>query len=112
MRRERIGGRFVWTIVEMETNEGIIGLGEIGGGGESAEAAIRGLNTHPLGHDPMQLHPLFWKICNPTASLYNNRPQIHVAIEFACIDTVGKRLGIRVCDFLDGGLREKVLFAS
>ena len=33
-------GRFVRTIVEVETDEGLIGLGEMGGGGESAEAAI------------------------------------------------------------------------
>ena len=105
-------GRFVRTIVEVETDEGITGLGEMGGGGESAEAAIRGLKTHLLGHDPMQLEALYWKICNPTASLYNNRTQIHAAIEFACIDIVGKRLGIRACDLLGGALREKVPFAS
>ena len=36
-------GRFVRTIVEIETDTGIIGLGEMGGGGESAEAAFRAL---------------------------------------------------------------------
>src|SRR5436309_12781898 len=30
-------GRFVRTIVEVETDEGVTGLGEMGGGGESAE---------------------------------------------------------------------------
>jgi len=29
-------GRFVRTIVEVETDEGITGLGEMGGGGEAA----------------------------------------------------------------------------
>ena len=105
-------GCFVRTIVEVETDEGVTGLGEMGGGGESAEAAIKGLKTHLLGHDPMQLEALYWKICNPTASLYNNRTQIHAAIEFACIDIIGKSLGIRACDLLDGALREKVPFAS
>ena len=33
-------GRFVRTIVEVETDNGLIGLGEMGGGGESAVAAI------------------------------------------------------------------------
>ncbi len=33
-------GRFVRTIVEVETDEGITGLGEMGGG-ESAEGAFR-----------------------------------------------------------------------
>ena len=38
-------GRFVRTIVEVETDEGLIGLGEMGGGGESAEAAFRAMKT-------------------------------------------------------------------
>src|SRR3954451_11642544 len=105
-------GRFVRTIIEVDTDEGITGLGEIGGGGESAEAAFRGLKRYLVGHDPMQLEQLFWKICNPTASLYNNRAQLHAAIEFACIDIVGKKLGIRACDLLGGALRERVPFAS
>ncbi len=35
-------GRFVRTIVEIETDEGLTGVGEMGGGGQSAEAAIAG----------------------------------------------------------------------
>ncbi|WP_428940846.1 enolase C-terminal domain-like protein [Fontivita pretiosa] len=105
-------GRFVRTIIEVETDEGIVGLGEMGGGGESAEAAFRGLNRYLVGHDPLQLEALFWKICNPTASLYNNRAQLHAAIEFACIDIIGKKLGVRACDLLGGALRQHVPFAS
>lgn len=105
-------GRFIRTIVEVETDEGITGLGEMGGGGESAEAAFAGLKPYLVGHDPLQLEALFWKICNPTASLYNNRTQLHAAIEFACIDIIGKKLGIRACDLLGGALREQVPFAS
>ena len=33
-------GRFVRTIVEVETTDGIIGLGELGGGGHSARLAV------------------------------------------------------------------------
>ncbi|HEY1576076.1 MAG TPA: enolase C-terminal domain-like protein, partial [Terracidiphilus sp.] len=105
-------GRFVRTIVEVETDEGLVGLGEMGGGGESAEKAIYALKSYLLGHDPLQLEQLYWKICNPTASLYNNRAQMHAAIEFACIDLAGKRLAIRACDLLGGALREEIPFAS
>ena len=38
-------GRFVRTIVEVETDEGITGLGEMGGGGESAEAVFRAMKS-------------------------------------------------------------------
>lgn len=105
-------GRFVRTIVEVSTDEGLVGLGEMGGGGESAEAAFRGLKDYLLGHDPFELEALRWKIMNPTASLYNARTQHHAAIEFACIDIMGKALGVRACDLLGGALRDRVPFAS
>lgn len=105
-------GRFVRTVVEVETDTGLVGLGEMGGGGESAEAAFRGLRQYLLGHDPFELEALWFKICNPTASLYNNRTQLHAAIEFACLDIVGKTLGLPVHDLLGGKLRNEVGFAS
>ncbi|GAB2899154.1 enolase C-terminal domain-like protein [Paralcaligenes ginsengisoli] len=105
-------GRFVRTIVEVETDVGIVGLGELGGGGESAEQAIQGLKPYVVGTDPFELESLRFNICNPTASLYNNRTQIHAAIEFACIDIIGKFLGIPAYDYLGGKLRDSVEFAS
>ena len=105
-------GRFVRTIVEVETDDGYLGLGEMGGGGESAELAFRGLKSYLVGHDPLQLEALRFKILNPTASLYNNRTQLHAAIEFACLDLVGQKLGVPVHDLLGGKLRDEVPFAS
>ena len=105
-------GRFVRTIVEVETDTGLIGLGEMGGGGESAEAAFRGLRSYLLGHDPFELEALRFKICNPTASLYNNRTQMHAAIEFACLDICGHTLGVPAYDLLGGKVRDNVPFAS
>ena len=105
-------GRFVRTIVEVETDVGLIGLGEMGGGGESAEAAFRALKPYLVGHDPFELEQLRFKICNPTASLYNNRTQMHAAIEFACLDIMGKFLGVPVHDLLGGKMRDAVGFAS
>ena len=105
-------GRFVRTIVEIETDTGIIGLGEMGGGGESAEAAFRALKPYLVGHDPFELEKLRFMICNPTASLYNNRTQMHAALEFACLDIMGKFLGVPVYDLLGGKMRDTVPFAS
>lgn len=105
-------GRFVRTIVELETDEGLIGFGEMGGGGESAELAFRGLRKYLIGHDPFQLEELRFKICNPTASLYNNRTQLHAALEFACLDIMGKKLGQPVYRLLGGKVRDRVPFAS
>jgi glucarate dehydratase len=105
-------GRFVRTIVEVETDAGIVGLGEMGGGGESAEMAFKALKPYLVGHDPFELEQLRFKICNPTASLYNNRTQMHAALEFACLDIMGKFLGVPVYDILGGKMRDVVPFAS
>ena len=51
-------------------------------------------------------------IANPTASLYNNRTQILAALEFACLDILGQKWGVPVCDILGGRLRDRVPFAS
>jgi glucarate dehydratase len=37
---------------------------------------------------------------------------MHAAIEFACIDIVGKFLGVPACDLLGGRMRDEVPFAS
>src|SRR6186713_1770781 len=105
-------GRFVRTIVEVETDEGLIGLGEMGGGGESAEAPFHALKSYLVGHDPARLEELRFLIANPTASLYNNRTQMLAAIEFACLDLIGKKLGEPVYNLLGGKLRDEVKFAS
>jgi glucarate dehydratase len=105
-------GRFVRTIVEVEADNGLIGLGEMGGGGESAEASVRAMKAYLLGHDPARLEEMRFRIANPTASLYNNRTQIHAAIEFACLDILGQAWGVPVCDLLGGRVRDSVRFAS
>ena len=105
-------GRFVRTIVEVETDNGLIGLGEMGGGGESAEATFRAMKAYLLGHDPARLEEMRFLIANPTASLYNNRTQIHAALEFACLDILGQSWGVPVCDILGGRVRDNVRFAS
>jgi glucarate dehydratase len=105
-------GRFVRTIVEVETDDGLIGLGEMGGGGESAEAVFRAMKSYLVGHDPARLEEMRFLIANPTASLYNNRTQILAALEFACLDILGQKWGVPVSEILGGRLRDRVPFAS
>jgi glucarate dehydratase len=105
-------GRFVRTIVEVETDNSLIGLGEMGGGGESAEQVFRAMKSYLVGHDPARLEEMRFKIANPTASLYNNRTQIVAALEFACLDILGQAWGVPVSEILGGRLRDRVPFAS
>lgn len=105
-------GRFVRTIVEVETDEGITGLGEMGGGGESAEAVFQAMKSYLVGHDPSRIEEMRFLIANPSGSLYNNRTQILAALEFACLDILGQKWGVPVYEILGGKLQDKVPFAS
>ena len=105
-------GRFVRTIVEIETDSGLVGLGELGGGGESAVATVEAMKAYLLGRDPARLEEMRFLLANPTASLYNNRTQVAAAIEFACLDLLGQSWGVPVCDILGGRVRDSVPFAS
>jgi L-alanine-DL-glutamate epimerase-like enolase superfamily enzyme len=44
--------------LEVETDTGLIGLGEMGGGGESAEAAFVALKAYLVGHDSFKLEAM------------------------------------------------------
>ena len=78
----------------------------MGGGGEDAARAFAALGGYLRGHDVFRLEAMRFAICNPTASLYNNRTQLHAAIEFACLDIMGQKLGVPVHALLGGKLRD------
>jgi galactonate dehydratase len=40
--------------------------------------------------------------------LYNNRTQLHAALEFACLDIIGKKLGVPVYQLLGGKVQERL----
>src|SRR5437764_11948569 len=106
------GGRLVRTVAEVETDDGRVGLGELGGGGEAATAAVLGLKPYLVGRDPARLEEMRFVIANPTASLYNQRTQLLAALEFACLDLLGQDWGVPVSEILGGRLRDHVPFAS
>jgi len=71
-------GRFVRTIVEVIADNGLIGLGEMGGGGESAENTFKSLKSYLIGHDPLQLEQL--RIFAPRcASILATAPPMPIA---------------------------------
>jgi L-alanine-DL-glutamate epimerase-like enolase superfamily enzyme len=82
----------------------------------AAEPIDRGLPAGPASvrcwPDPFDLEAMRFKILNPTAALYNNRTHLHSVLEFACIDLIGKKLGIPAYQLLGGKLRDRVEFAS
>jgi glucarate dehydratase len=105
-------GRFVRTIIEVDTDQGLVGLGEVRGAGAATEEAFRGLRSYLVGHDPFDLEAMRFKLLNPTAALYGNRTALHSAVEFACIDLMGKYLDVPASQLLGGRLRDEVAFGS
>jgi len=105
-------GRFVRTVVQVFTDEGIEGLGEIGGGGNSLEAEITSMTKVLKGHDPFNLEMLRWKVNNPILSAYMSKLQILAPIEFACLDIMGKATGRPVSDLIGGRVSESIPFAA
>ena len=105
-------GRFVRTIVEVDTDEGLVGLGELRGAGDATEQLLRGLTPYLVGHDPFDLEAMRFKLLNPTAALYSNRTHLHAALEFACIDLMGKYLGLPASQLLGGRVRDAIKFGT
>lgn len=106
-------GRLIRTIVEVDTDEGVTGLGEIGGSGASSDVLIAGLRERLLGQDPLQPERLRWKAYNPVeGAAYEDVTQGFAAIEFACLDILGKATGRPAYEFLGGAIRDRVDFAG
>ncbi len=76
-----------------------------------------------LGRNPLQLTNLLNEATGLMKEVseddrgdtpWDNRIRVHVlsALEVACLDYIGKRLEVRVCDLLGGAVRERVPFAG
>jgi glucarate dehydratase len=105
-------GRFVRTIVQVFTDEGITGLGEVGGGGTSLAAQFESVKKLLIGHDPFNIEMLRWKVNNPILSVYMPMLQVLAPIEFACLDIMGKATGRPVCDLIGGRVHDTIPFAA
>jgi glucarate dehydratase len=90
------------TILQLETDDGLVGWGEMAGGGSSAQA-LDAVREVVLGADPWHLEPLRQQI--PSLGVYQ-------AVEVACLDLVGKATGRPVCDLLGGRVRDPVEFSA
>jgi glucarate dehydratase len=107
-------GRFVITLVEIETDEGLVGFGEGGGGGFSFTMFSKMLERQLVGEDALNIRRLRWKIASPITSTYYNQllPQIWFPIETALLDLKGKKFGVPVHDLLGGKVRDRIDVAA
>ncbi len=113
------------TILELESDDGIVGIAETYGGERPARALLD-LRPRVLGADPYRLTGLLLPLmdgegCGPARSQTHLVPgenpldaatRTYAAIEAACLDLIGKSAGRPVCDLLGGRVREAVPFSA
>ena len=98
-------------VVEVHTDEGLIGLGECYGGA-SREGQLAEMRPLLVGEDPFQLERIRWKLAAPTALKLFGHVLGFAALEFACLDLQGKVLNKPVCEIIGGKLRDEIPFAG
>ena len=97
-------------IVEVFTDEGLVGLGECYGGA-SREGQLAEMRSLLIGEDPFQLERIRWKLAAPTSLKLFGHVLGFAAIEFACLDLQGKALNKPVCEIIGGKIRDEVPFS-
>ena len=101
-------GYFLRTVLELVTDEGLVGLGEVGGGDQ--RGALQKLKPRILGLDPFHLGVIKQKVLRSIYYLSNARS--YAAIEMACLDIQGKAMNRPVSDLLGGVVRDRVPFIA
>lgn len=96
------------TIVELHTDEGIVGLGETFGG--IGQEPFDSIKNFLVGENPMHLEKIRLSISQ--RGYISRRPQLLSPIEFACYDIIGKYFGVPVYELLGGKVRETVPVAA
>ena len=100
------------TIVRVETDEGLIGHGEVCPLGpfylpayaEGVRAGLRELGPHLIGADPRQLG----KLNRLMDATLKGHPYVKSGIDIACWDILGQAAGLPVCELMGGRYGEDV----
>lgn len=114
------------TILELESEDGIIGINETYGG-EVPAAALRALKEKIIGQNAFRITGLLNpEMKNKTAQKQDRSQTFLVpgenpsdetsrtfaAIEVACLDLIGRSIGVPVCDLIGGRVRDRVPFSA
>jgi len=103
-----------WTrlVIEMETDDGLVGLGETLGGTVTKGLIDTEIAPMFLGEDPFDIErmlskatfvPLYYGKCGYCAV---------AGLEVACYDLMGKAANLPVCKLIGGRLRDEIPFAA
>lgn len=98
------GPYFLRNVVEVETDAGVVGVGETVGGAGTTAALEKAASTIK-GKDAFAYRSFAQAISAVNMGAY-------AGIELACLDACGKATGRRACELLGGPVRESVEFAA
>lgn len=113
------------TILELESDDGIIGINETYGG-EVPAAALLNIKHKLIDANPFRitgtLNPEMQQDRSgrdgsqtylvPGENPLDESSRTYAAIEVACLDLIGKTIGMPVCDLIGGRVRQKVSFSA
>ncbi|MFO0951096.1 MAG: enolase C-terminal domain-like protein [Isosphaeraceae bacterium] len=98
------GPYFLRNLVEIQTDAGIVGIGETVGG-EGNTTALERARKVIVGQNAFGYRGFAKELLKIGVGCY-------AGIELACLDAVGKASGRRVCELLGGPVRDPVEFAA
>lgn len=112
-------------IVEVESEDGIVGIAETYGG-EGPADALRQLKTEVVGADAYRVTGDLSELADgegagaershvmrtPGENPLDAGPRTYSALETACLDLIGRSTGVPVCDLLGGRCRDAVPFSA
>lgn len=114
------------TIVELISDDGIIGISETHGG-DSIASAFSSLRPQLVGLDPYRFAATFLPMIGEVGGTNLERSQtffvagenprdlsarVYSALEIASLDLIGKSVGRPVCELLGGRVRDQVPFSA
>ena len=113
------------TILELESEDGVVGITETYGG-EAPAKALKELRTQVIGANPYRLTGYLSSMVEgqgagsersqtflvPGENPLDATTRTFAAIEVACLDLIGKSVGIPVCDLIGGRIRDEVAFSA
>jgi glucarate dehydratase len=98
------GPYFLRNVIELQTEGGIVGIGEIPGG-ESVTAAVRKATDLVVGQNAFAYRKF-------ARELQGLGMAVYAGIEMACLDACARATGRRLCELLGGPVRDSVEFAA
>src|SRR5258708_4903717 len=107
--------RRVGALVELETQDGVIGIGEAWGDGRIARAYLDAIRGHYVGRDVFD-HELVWPMIQARhyhMGIQNQLVACVSGIDIAAKDAIGKILNLPLCKLLGGQARDRIpVYAS